>query len=87
MPDCNIRNIDESLLRAMKAEAATQGRTLRDWCIWVFSANVGWEKPAPDPLPVIDRSETRHLKPSEALRLQRERNAMRFPSHNADDTR
>lgn len=43
MPDCNIRNVDESLMRAMKSEAAKTGRTLRDWVIWVWAANVGWE--------------------------------------------
>jgi hypothetical protein len=39
----NIRGVDRSLLRAMKAEAAKSGRTLRDWVIWVWAANVGWE--------------------------------------------
>jgi ribosomal protein S27AE len=39
----NIRGVDRSLIRAMKSEAAKTGRTLRDWVIWVWAANVGWE--------------------------------------------
>lgn len=42
MPDCNIRNMDVSLLRAMKVEAASEGLTLRDWAIGQFSRGVGW---------------------------------------------
>ena len=55
MPDCNIRNIDESLMRAMKVKAAESGLTLRDWVIHVLSFNVGWQRPV-EALPVIDRS-------------------------------
>lgn len=54
MPDCNIRNVDKSLLTAMKAEALKSGRTLRDWAIWVWAANVGFEVEK-GPLPEIQR--------------------------------
>jgi hypothetical protein len=35
--DCNIRNIDQSLLRRMKARAAEEGLTLRDWSLRAFA--------------------------------------------------
>lgn len=44
MPDCNIRNIDESLMREMKAKAAQEGLTLRDWAISRFATGVGWQR-------------------------------------------
>jgi hypothetical protein len=33
VPDCNIRNVDESLMREWKAKALQAGLTLRDWVI------------------------------------------------------
>lgn len=33
MAACNIRNIDQSLMREMKVRAAQEGLTLRDWVI------------------------------------------------------
>lgn len=41
MPDCNIRNVDESLMRAMKVAAAREGWTLRDWCVRQWNLGVG----------------------------------------------
>lgn len=44
MPDCNIRNIDNSLMKAMRVRSAEEGKTLRDWVIGVMAVAVGWEK-------------------------------------------
>lgn len=54
MPSLLVKRVDESLMRAMNAESARQGMTLRDWVIWVISVNVGWET-AKGPLPEIQR--------------------------------
>jgi hypothetical protein len=40
MPDCNIRNVGNSLIRAMKIKAAEEGYTLRDWAIRQFTLGV-----------------------------------------------
>lgn len=37
MAACNIRNVDASLLRRMKAKAAEEGVTLRDWALAAFA--------------------------------------------------
>lgn len=50
VPDCNIRNMDVSLLRAMKMAAAGDGLTLRDWAIVQFSRGVKWAVPADQPM-------------------------------------
>lgn len=41
MADCNVRNIDEVLMREMKIRAAQAGQTLRDWCMTQFQRGVG----------------------------------------------
>ena len=43
MPDCNIRNVDESLIRAAKSKAAELGLTLRDFAIKALTVAAGWE--------------------------------------------
>lgn len=46
MPDCNIRNVDEGMMRRMKARSAAEGRTLREWVLAVVEAELGDEAPA-----------------------------------------
>jgi hypothetical protein len=41
MADCNIRNVDEKLVRAMKVAAAVEGISLRGWVIGVWGKAVG----------------------------------------------
>lgn len=40
MPDLNVRNVDESWLRKVKADAAAGGYTLRDWVILRMAGRV-----------------------------------------------
>ncbi len=43
MASCNIRNMDGSLLRALKIEALKQELTLRDYVLGVLAKAVGWQ--------------------------------------------
>jgi hypothetical protein len=57
MPDLNIRNVDESLMRELKARAAGEGFTLRDWAIKALWGSVNGKRE--------ERREDRPGKPKE----------------------
>jgi hypothetical protein len=40
MADCNIRNVDDKLMRAVKVRAAEAGLTMREWVVGVLERGV-----------------------------------------------
>lgn len=66
MPDCNIRNIGNDLLKRMKTDAASRGMTLRAWCRIAFESNLTpdnpWSMPPAKPAAKPDTSELIRLR-------------------------